>query len=241
MPLAPNFALWEFASSDRGLITPVPDSLMSNVTELARNLQKLRDKLGTAITVTSGYRSRTHNTNVGGVSDSRHLTATAADFVVPGRSHADVYCATEALIRDGRMRNGGLGYYGEGLSNHIHYDTRNTPSRWTGTGIAVPDCPPPQPEEDEMTDAERQELASVKALALGNNVYIGLLGQEVNLHEAQIKFLADAIQSVHRPGHLTTPAEQAQLSAVEAGIAELKVKVEEARVARIAAAKALAG
>ncbi len=195
--LTPNFNLAEFASHDRGLITPVPAEHMANVTELARNLQRLRDKLGTAITVTSSYRTLAHNINVGGVGDSRHLTASAADFVVPGVLNADVYCAIEDLIREGRMRNGGLGYYGEG-NNHIHYDTRPTPTRWPGQGVALPVCPPPQPEEEELLtreydelkkaqDSERKRLNFLAGLVVGAYAAIKFLGALAKNHEERIK------------------------------------------------------
>ena len=56
---------------------------------LAENLQTIRDYLGTAITVTSGYRSAEKNASLSGSSKtSQHLLGEAVDFVVKGRPEA---------------------------------------------------------------------------------------------------------------------------------------------------------
>ena len=114
---------------------------------LANQLQALRDVVG-AITINSCYRTLAHNTEIGGATNSQHLTAKAADFVVPGVSKADVYCAVLRLI-PGSMEEGGLGWYGEG--GHIHYDVRGFKRRWNETDGALPVCPPvvSPPQEDE--------------------------------------------------------------------------------------------
>lgn len=50
---------------------------------LAAAMQKLRDRRGKAIIVTSGYRCARHNADVGGVSGSRHMRGLAADIAAP--------------------------------------------------------------------------------------------------------------------------------------------------------------
>lgn len=52
--------------------------------KLIRIADKVRDHFGKPMTVSSGVRCKTHNTNVGGVSNSRHLSGKAMDFCVSG-------------------------------------------------------------------------------------------------------------------------------------------------------------
>ncbi len=144
--LTKNFSLYEFRQ--RNPYLPVPAKYHQNVLRLAEQLQALRDVVG-PITIRSGWRSLAKNTKIGGAEKSQHLTAKAADFVVPGVSKATVYCAILRLIPH-VMDEGGLGWYGEG--GHIHYDVRGSKSRWNKSGGALPVCPelPPEEEEDDM-------------------------------------------------------------------------------------------
>ncbi len=65
--------------------------------KLVMLLQKLRDKLGTAININSGYRCRRHNASVGGDAASNHVKGKAADIVVPGVDPAEVAKAAESV------------------------------------------------------------------------------------------------------------------------------------------------
>ena len=145
--LTEHFSIAEFAQRDP--YRPVPAKYRANVQRLANQLQELRDVVG-RIVITSSYRTRAHNTAIGGATNSQHLTAKAADFVVPDVPQSEVYCTILRLI-PGSMEQGGLGWYGE--SGHIHYDVRGSKSRWNKSGGALPVCPkielPPE-EEDEM-------------------------------------------------------------------------------------------
>jgi hypothetical protein len=51
---------------------------------------RVRGHFGTAALVSSGVRCKTHNANVGGVANSRHLTGKAMDFCISGKSAAQV-------------------------------------------------------------------------------------------------------------------------------------------------------
>ncbi len=62
MNLTENFSLKEFRCKDG---TDVPEDLMDNVTELAENLQVLREYIGKPIVVISGYRSPKYNRKIG--------------------------------------------------------------------------------------------------------------------------------------------------------------------------------
>lgn len=58
--------------------------------KLIRVADQVRENLGGKATVSSGIRCATHNANVGGVSNSRHLSGKAMDFSVAGKTAAQV-------------------------------------------------------------------------------------------------------------------------------------------------------
>lgn len=58
--------------------------------KLIRVADRVRKHFGTAATVSSGVRCTTHNSNVGGVSNSRHLQGKAMDFDIAGKTAAQV-------------------------------------------------------------------------------------------------------------------------------------------------------
>jgi uncharacterized protein YcbK (DUF882 family) len=63
MKITKDFKLQEFNSKCG---RPIPNNVLSNIVELAKNLQVLRDAIGKSITITSGYRSPEHNAKVKG-------------------------------------------------------------------------------------------------------------------------------------------------------------------------------
>ena len=123
IPGTKNFHLSEFHSKD-GM--HVPETYYGNLQKLMINLQVLRDSLGVAITVNSGYRSPAHNAAIGGKPGSMHLQAAAADIVATGYTAAQVQERIVKLIASGQMQNGGLGSY----SSFTHYDVGPV-RRWT--------------------------------------------------------------------------------------------------------------
>lgn len=58
--------------------------------KLVRLLDELRHYYGEPVTISSGVRCERHNANVGGVSNSRHLSGKAVDFSVRGKKAAKV-------------------------------------------------------------------------------------------------------------------------------------------------------
>lgn len=59
----------------------LPTPIKENIKALVDNvLDPVREKLGKAINVTSGYRCPKHNRAVGGVTNSQHLQGEAADI-----------------------------------------------------------------------------------------------------------------------------------------------------------------
>lgn len=123
MNLSKNFTLPEFASKDGAAF---PESVKANLAVLADQLEVLRAHFGKPVTVTSGYRSPSHNLKIGGASKSFHTTGQAADIKVKDVSPHLVYNAIELLIKSGKMLEGGLGLY----SSWVHYDIRGKKIRW---------------------------------------------------------------------------------------------------------------
>ena len=157
--LTANFSLSEFAQ--RNPYRPVPAKYHANVKRLAEQLQPLRDVVG-RIVITSSYRTLAHNTAIGGAPTSQHLSAKAADFVVPGVPQSEVYCTILRLI-PGSMEQGGLGWYGP--LGHIHYDVRGRKARWNKSGGPLPVCPPVAEEEEDMAaldDYKKAQAAQLK-------------------------------------------------------------------------------
>ncbi len=121
--LTDNFTLQEFACHDG---TAVPAELVPNVKDLAKNLQVLRNALGESIRVNSGYRTPAYNKKIGGVSNSQHLQAKAADIVVKSKTPKELAAVIEKLIAAGKMKQGGIGIY----PGFVHYDIRGEKARW---------------------------------------------------------------------------------------------------------------
>lgn len=91
---------------------------------MVRIADAIRKRIGKPIFVNSGIRCKTHNANVGGVSNSQHLKS-AADLGCPiGCTPSQMASIAEEIMGD----TGGIGIYSWG----IHIDTRSTKSRWNG-------------------------------------------------------------------------------------------------------------
>lgn len=123
MQITNNFNLKEFQCNDG---SPVPDNYMCNVRDLCENLQVLRDHIGKPIVVISGYRSPEYNTKIGGAKKSQHMLAKAADIIVSGMTSLEVRNTIIQLIKDGKMKKGGVGIY----PTFTHYDVRGFNARW---------------------------------------------------------------------------------------------------------------
>ena len=121
--LTTNFSLEEFKCKDG---SDIPNDVLPNIIELAKNLQVLRDYLGKSITINSGYRSPKYNAKIGGVKNSQHVKGKAADIVVKGMTPKEVALVIEGLIEKGKMKQGGIGIY----PNFTHYDIRGVKARW---------------------------------------------------------------------------------------------------------------
>ena len=79
---------------------------------------EVREHFGSPAIVTSGSRCRTHNKEVGGVSNSRHLQGKAIDMYVKGVSGKDLLAYLQTLVNKGELR---YTYLITG-SNACHFD-----------------------------------------------------------------------------------------------------------------------
>ena len=121
--LSPNFTVYEFRCRDGSDVVMIDESLVVL-------LQCIREHFGKPITITSGYRTGTHNTAVGGSKSSQHLLGKAADIQVAGVSVEDVAAYAESLLPTW----GGVGRYpvkAGRTKGWVHVDTRPNKSRWT--------------------------------------------------------------------------------------------------------------
>ena len=107
MKLSTNFVVKEFQCKDG------TDQVLIDL-DLVKLLQAIRDKLGATITINSGYRTASHNANVGGSSQSYHLFGRAADIVVTGKTPKEVAACAESVGALGILR----------YETFVHVDTR---------------------------------------------------------------------------------------------------------------------
>lgn len=111
--LSPHFRLIEFASRDGADVVKVHPALVSG-------LEALRTAIDAPLTVNSGYRTTSHNANIGGVRNSRHCLGMAADIVGRGVSVRKVRKAAK------RLGFGGVGKY----KTFTHVDVWGYDRRW---------------------------------------------------------------------------------------------------------------
>ena len=121
--LSRSFRAKEFACKD-GTDPLFVDS------ELVQVLQAIRDHFGAPVVITSGYRTASHNTRVGGSKSSQHLLGRAADIQVQDTDPLAVAAYAESLMPGW----GGVGRYpvkAGRAKGWVHVDTRPNKSRWT--------------------------------------------------------------------------------------------------------------
>jgi uncharacterized protein YcbK (DUF882 family) len=125
MQLTKNFALVEFQCKDG---TPVPDNLIPNTQKLANNLQVIREDIGEALFLSSGYRTPEYNKKINGAKNSQHPKGKAADITAKNFTPKQLHSRILKLIKAGKIHDGGLGLY----KGFVHYDVRPSPARWNG-------------------------------------------------------------------------------------------------------------
>lgn len=116
--LTKNFSAWEFRCRYTGKA--------GIELKLVEALQKLRDVLGSPISVNSGYRHPSHPVEVNKPSGPGiHTLGQAADIVAPG---VDVVRLMEMAFTVPEFRDGGVGFYPQ--NGFIHVDIRGKIARW---------------------------------------------------------------------------------------------------------------
>ena len=124
--LSPAFRVREFRCRD-GTDTILIDE------GLVVLLQCIREHFGKPVTITSGYRTASHNAKVGGSRSSQHLLGRAADIQVQDTDPLAVAAYAESLMPGW----GGVGRYpvkAGRAKGWVHVDTRPNKSRWTLCG-----------------------------------------------------------------------------------------------------------
>lgn len=111
-----NFLLKEFRCKD-GSDTVLLDYGLVEI------LQAVRSHFDAPVSITSAYRTESHNKSVGGAASSYHVKGQAADFTVTGVSNREVAKFLQSM-----------GVKGIGLYNYtggfVHVDTRTTKYYW---------------------------------------------------------------------------------------------------------------
>jgi len=102
----------------------LPNSGKNMDSSFLAKLEEAREIAGVPFKITSGYRTKEHNAEVGGVPNSSHLIGVAADIAVS--SGSERYIILNALIRAGFKRIGVA-------KTFIHCDTdpNKSNSVWT--------------------------------------------------------------------------------------------------------------
>ncbi len=87
-------------------------------------LDKLREKLGEPLVISSGYRCPTHNRNIGGASESYHTRGMAADIYINSESYSP------ADIRDLAFECGADTAVAYSTQGFVHVDMRGYRAEW---------------------------------------------------------------------------------------------------------------
>lgn len=115
-----NFKVREFRCKDGS------DSILID-SGLVRLLQDVRSHFGKAVSITSAYRTESHNKSVNGAAASYHIKGSAADFTVTGISNHEI---ASYLEKSGVK---GIGFYNY-TGGFVHVDTRAAKYFWRQDG-----------------------------------------------------------------------------------------------------------
>ncbi len=105
--ITPNFAINEFACKDGSLMIAIHQ-------KLPPILQQIRDNFKRPMTISSAYRSYSHNKAVGGAANSYHMYGMAADCYISGISPKEIGAYARQIMPD----YGGIGIY----NSFVHID-----------------------------------------------------------------------------------------------------------------------
>lgn len=124
-----NFKQSELENSTKAIKNKIdnsiPEMYLANAKELLEGLQKIRTALGKPIKITSGYRCPQLNKLVGGVSNSSHLKAWAADIQVEGMSAKELYYWIGGFLKGSGMKFGQLLVEHSKTGSWVHFSIRD--------------------------------------------------------------------------------------------------------------------
>lgn len=124
MGLTKNFSKAEFECKCG---CEMPEDVLENVKEVAKQLQFIRNQVEKPIKINSAYRCLEHNRSIIGSNDtSQHVLGKAVDIVIAEFIPIEVKNLLDVFMESGDIRQGGLGLY----NTFVHYDIRGTKSRW---------------------------------------------------------------------------------------------------------------
>ncbi len=123
-PVLPNGAFTWNEVTRSGTRIPITRNSVINVLSIAETLQEIQELFGDRpIFITSWYRTPKVNAEIGGASQSLHLTGGAVDFTISGVTTAEAYRRLDPWWGD----RGGLAY----ARTFVHIDNRGYKARWT--------------------------------------------------------------------------------------------------------------
>lgn len=181
--LGKNFQVGEFACND-GSNAVLIDSDLVNI------LQKIRDKFGKPIKISSAYRTLSYNRSIGSGDYSLHTKGRAADIYIEGVAPLEIAKFAEGIGVKG------IGYYPPGDGSFVHVDTRTTKYFWikkNGKEIGVSThgyIKPVDEEEDEMIYNKVSEIPSWGTATVNKLIAKGALkgdGTGLNLNETMLR------------------------------------------------------
>ena len=126
MKLTNNFSKSEFNCKCG---CEMPNDVLDNIKLLAIQLQTIREYVGQPIKVNSAYRCELHNSIIGGVKTSQHISGKASDITINTFTPDEVVDVIENLLVNemlGSFYIGGLGRY----NTFTHLDIRSYKARW---------------------------------------------------------------------------------------------------------------
>lgn len=130
MKLSLHFDSSEWTCKDG---TPLPVELMPRTIILAVQLEVVREYLGEAIIIDSGYRPPAYNRKIDGAKQSRHMTGEAGDCRCKRTKPAKFHAVVLELYRAGAIAIGGLGEY----PTFTHVDVRGV-TYDAASGLYIP-------------------------------------------------------------------------------------------------------
>jgi zinc D-Ala-D-Ala carboxypeptidase len=152
----PNFAPAEMASKGDGSIVLSCDAMDA--------LQRVRDRLGVPLIITSAYRDPKHNAKVGGAKRSKHMEGIAFDVRVDN-------VAPDALIEAARAEGfRAFGTYPR--QGFVHMDTRGADVSWGDPfpPRATAYAPEPVPRPERSSPAKS---TTIQAVSVGGLTAVG--------------------------------------------------------------------